>query len=564
MKICPACGLVFPDESTFCFLSGDTLEATADPLIGTTIDGRFRIESALGETPWARLYGARFRLLQEHCTVKVLKEPLTDDQRPRFLEAVTMARRCTHDNVVELAAGGITNDNVAYKVHRQRKSEPLTAALAKGPLAPSQALSVTAQVLKGLARIHDFGGVHGNLRPTNILWSTAGHADVVDVGLGRSLLRPPWEDDPQSFLAQQYLAPELTPQEAATIGADLYAVGVITFQLLSGGLPIEADDVGELRAAFGEEPAESLGARLGKVAAPIVTWLERMLTRMAPDRPSNAHVALGELRTACKEAGQAIDDDPGGAAAAGEADLDGCFARWSRFSEVFTKMADTGFPGGAPDQTRNTLQMIQGRAEQLSEIAKKAKFEHGGMNDISVRATEGRKNISDQMDALNGEAGEIHEQLSPLTIAAARHGENAEPFPARAREQHREVLRWEGRSGFREPYQELVTAYNEMAEIIDKWWGVRSAQLTCHQQAEALEQKVSKLEVQVDELRSALGVHESNLTAEIEASEKALHDLGVEADRLEFELLDLASRYSAPLRAKPELGGCFRELEQVT
>jgi hypothetical protein len=564
MKICPACGLVFPDESAFCFLSGDTLEATADPVIGTTIDGRFRVEKALGETPWAKLYGARFRLLQEPCTVKLFKEPLTDDQRPRFLEAVTMARRCTHRNVVELAAGGITPDNVAYLVHQEREAEPLTTALAKGPLDVPRALSVAVQVLTGLARVHDFGGVHGNLRPSNILMSPSGHVDVIDVGLGRSLLRPPWDADPQSFLAQQYLAPELTPQVRASTAADLYAVGVTLFHCLSGVLPIEADDVAELRAALAEKPTQGLAAQLTKVPAPIVGWLDRMVERVPQDRPSNAHVALSELRAACQEAGQTIDEDPGGEVRTEDPELDGGFARWGRFVEVFAKMAETGFPGGAPEQTRSALQMLQGRAAQLAEIGTKARYEHGGMNDVRARANDGRKAVADQMDELTQGVAEVHEQLTPLTIAAQRHGESAEPFAAQALEQHREVVRWEGRSGFREPYQELAAAYAEMAQIIEKWWSVRSAQLSCEHQAIQLTEKVAQSDAQLEELREALAVHESNLTAEVDASEQALRALGLEADKLEFELLDLASRYSAPLRAKPQLGGCFRELEELT
>ncbi|RLB61044.1 MAG: hypothetical protein DRI90_12290, partial [Deltaproteobacteria bacterium] len=194
----------------------------------------------------------------------------------------------------------------------------------------------------------------------------------------------------------------------------------------------------------------------------------------------------------------------------------------------------------------------------------KARYEHGALNDVLSRANEGRKTVADQMDVLNHKAAEIHEELTPLTIAAQRHAESAAPFVGLAREQHREVMRWEGRSGFKEPYQELATAYSEMAQIVEKWWSVRNAQLTCERQAVELTEKVATSDAQLDELREALVVHESNLSAEVAASEQALSGLGLEADKLEFELLDLASRYSAPLRAKPELGACFRELEQLT
>ncbi len=559
MKTCPGCGLLFPNESTFCFLDGQTLEASSDDMIGSTLVGRFRLQAVIAETPWARVYRARHRLLDVPCTVKLVRESLTDAQRKRFLDAVALARRCTHPNVGELLGGGLTAEAVPYLVQRCSDAEPLAQLLQRGRMQPERAVGLTMQLLRALGRIHDFGVIHGDLRPSNVLCSAQDHVEVIDVGLGRSLLREPWEDDPASLVAQCYLAPELSSKQRVSAPADIYAVGVMCFQMICGRLPIEANDSRQLRAELSAEPTP-LAPRLPGLAEQVVAWLERMLARAQPDRPANAHQALDELEEACTAAGLAAQSAPGPAQSNAEAPLDPSFARWQRYRGVFNKMMEIGFPSGAPDHTRNAYESIQGRCDQLEQVAKKGRFEHGNLSDIATRAGEGRQRIADQMGLLNADASEIRRELQPLLVAAGRHGEKAQAFPQKVIDKHREVVQWEGRSGFFEPYKELADAYRSIADLMEKWWSVRNAQLTCEQDAADKREKLVDLEAQLEALRESLRVHESNLSAEIEACEGALAQLGNEADKLEMELLDLASRFSAPLRSKPELGACFREL----
>jgi serine/threonine protein kinase len=189
MKTCPKCGLVFPDESTFCFLTGDTLKQSADALVGTSVEGRFRLEALLAESPWARVYRGRHRLLVDRVVVKVWREPFDDAERERFREALRRARRCTHPNIVEPCGGGFTGDGKSWVAHSERDGTPLGALLARGPMPPARVAGITEQMLHALSRIHDFGGTHGDLRPTNVLVTSGAHAEVVDVGLG-STSRP--------------------------------------------------------------------------------------------------------------------------------------------------------------------------------------------------------------------------------------------------------------------------------------------------------------------------------------------------------------------------------------
>ena len=567
MKTCPSCQLQYPNDSTFCFVDGQTLESASDALIGSTVDGRYRIDAPRGETAWAKTYRARHRLVLQPVTVKLFNPIVLDQQRERFQDdfnkAVLCARRCTHPNILELEAGALRDDGGAYVVHRAAAGAPFLKELVKRPITPERAVNIASQLLRALGRIHDFGAVHGSLRPSNILLSSDDHVWVMEVGLGRALVRNPWDDDPASFAAQCYLAPELSSSERSSAAADIFAVGVISFQAMTGRLPFEADDVKELRTMLSSENALGVSDTLPGMHAAVASWLESMIHRFPDKRPANAHQALEALREAAETAGMTVPADSTAAAEKMSADLDPSFDRWQRYRGLFAKMMELGFPGGAPGTSRDVYETLCGKVDVLNEVGRKAIFELGNIREVATRAREGRNRIADQMSELTAQAKVVHKELEPLRVAHARHGEKASHFPQQVLQAHKEVVRWEGRSGFAEPYKELADAYRQISELVEKWWSVRSAQLVCQQDAAEKTEVLKGLEGQLEELREALVVQESNLAAEFEGVEQSLSALGNQADSLEPELFGLAARFSAPLRSKPELGACFQELKTV-
>ncbi len=562
MKVCPACALIYPDETTFCFLTGDTLQPAGDALLGTTVGGRFRVVGKLADGPWATQYRATFRLLEQPCVVKLFNQPLVPQAQQAFNDALALARRCTHPNVSEVLGGGILPDGRGFVVHEQVEAMPLIERLRGGNMPPAQALSIAHQMLRSLGRIHDFGAVHGSLTPTNVLVTSAGHVQLVEVGLGRALLNDPFVDDPKALFAQRYIAPELSSQQRSSAHADLYAIGAITVHMLTGQPPLEGTTASEIRGKINEQGID-VQAKLGALHETLRTWLELLVDRNPEARHANGHLAADALEEACEAAGVQMAGDPGREPPAAKSELATGFARWEHFRGIFVKMVETGFPNGAPTQITDALAQIAERVGDLAELGKKAVYEHGNLTEVAKRAIDGRANIAGQMDAVNLNAKEVRHAVQPLTVAAARHGAKAQGFPAEAKEAHREVIRWEGRSALVEPYKELADAYANMADIIQRWWAVRSAQLACESDAAAKHEELQVFDEQLEELRKGLKIHESNLLAESEATDQALAKLGYDADRLEMELLDLASRFSAPLRSKPELGAQFRALTKV-
>ncbi|HEX2673338.1 MAG TPA: hypothetical protein VHM25_20795, partial [Polyangiaceae bacterium] len=124
-----------------------------------------------------------------------------------------------------------------------------------------------------------------------------------------------------------------------------------------------------------------------------------------------------------------------------------------------------------------------------------------------------------------------------------------------------DVIRWEGRSAFVEPYRELAAAYRECAEIVDNWLAAKQRLADAEARVAARRGEVDDLEFQIRELRSVLAKNEEELEREEGDRRKIVSELGPRADDLEALLLERATRFCSPLRSRRELSPLFHELE---
>src|SRR4051794_26645897 len=153
MKSCPQCNLRYPDESAFCFVDGVTLVPIADPRIGTTIAGRYVIESVLGEGGMATVYRARHKLVDRPCAVKIMSPSLARDRvvRERFRREAKAAQKLAHPNIIEIFDHGDTEDGTSYLVMELLRGESLADRIARGPIPLAQAVPLLIQISRALA-----------------------------------------------------------------------------------------------------------------------------------------------------------------------------------------------------------------------------------------------------------------------------------------------------------------------------------------------------------------------------------------------------------------------------
>ena len=249
MASCGGCAAEFQLEDTFCPRCGGPV---TDPFIGVTVGERYRIVSRIGVGGMGAVYRAEHTMMRRDLAIKVLLPELggKEEFARRFEREAESASRLTHPNIITVTDFGRTPEGSLFLVMEFLAGESLSDAIAAGPMPPARALAIHRQILRGLEHAHAAGIVHRDLKPENImLVERDGQRDVVkilDFGIAKVT-------QPQSggealtqagviFGTPEYLSPEQALGEAVDARADIYAAGVILFEMLAGRRPFESED----------------------------------------------------------------------------------------------------------------------------------------------------------------------------------------------------------------------------------------------------------------------------------------------------------------------------------
>src|SRR5579859_7018238 len=216
----------------------------------TTIAGRYRLEGRLGVGGMATVQLALDERLERHVAVKLLAEHLADDPTfvSRFRREALAAARLVHPNIVQVFDSGFDESAHQHFIVMEHVSGSSCAELLRdrGHLDVEQAVDIVAQACRGLDYAHRNGVVHRDVKPGNLLVSESGVVKLADFGIARATGQSSITQVGSVLGTAAYLSPEQARGEEAGPQADLYSLGVVTYQLLSGRLPYEANSLSEL------------------------------------------------------------------------------------------------------------------------------------------------------------------------------------------------------------------------------------------------------------------------------------------------------------------------------
>jgi serine/threonine protein kinase len=289
---------------------------TARERVGTVIDGKYAIEGVIARGGMGVVFAATHRWTDRRVAVKLVLDHDVDAQhQARLVEEARLATRLDHPNVVQVLDMGATDDGALYLVMERLSGRTLRDELREAaPLEPAAALRVLLPVFGAIATAHDHGIVHRDLKPANILLSVSSSdgpviPKVLDFGIAK-LIDDSGFTKPGSVVGTPaYLSPEQAAGHAAGPTADVWGLGVLLFECLSGRVPFEGDGPSVLqRLVNGNAPL--LRSVTQRVPQSLAAAIDRALQREPNGRYADVRSFARALLATAVSAGVTLPDDP--------------------------------------------------------------------------------------------------------------------------------------------------------------------------------------------------------------------------------------------------------------
>jgi len=241
-KFCKECGTQLPDVHKIAVT--ETVETLKDELTtGSTFASRYQVVEELGKGGMGRVYRVLDKKLNEEVALKLIKPEIGLDRKTveRFSNELKLARKIVHKNVARMFDLNQEKGS-QYITMEYIRGEDLRRLVRKmGTLSPGQAIHIAKQVCEGLGEAHRLGVVHRDLKPQNIMVDEEGNARIMDFGIARSLAAKGITGAGVMIGTPEYMSPEQVEGKEVDQRSDLYSLGIILYEMVTGRVPFEGD-----------------------------------------------------------------------------------------------------------------------------------------------------------------------------------------------------------------------------------------------------------------------------------------------------------------------------------
>ncbi|MDT4898730.1 MAG: eukaryotic-like serine/threonine-protein kinase [Acidobacteriota bacterium] len=327
MLHCPTCGQDFADEVRVCPEDGAPLQAdptvaiarpVVDSLLGRTLDEKYRLDERLGTGGMGTVYRATHLLIDRPVAIKVLNSRYVEDEaaQVRFRREARAAGRLQHSNAVTVTDFGTTSDGLVYIVMELLEGHTLRDVLGReAPLDVARAVSIMLQISSAVGAAHAAGIIHRDLKPANIFIVQRKDAPpfvkVLDFGIAKLAAEALDDDDDPQTLTQvgamigtpRYMSPEQCDGAPLTPAADVYSLGIILYEMLTGTTPFNGTSPLAIAIKHSSQMPRSPREFVATIPNVLEAVVLRALEKKPEDRPANAEAFRQELYAVAERLG---------------------------------------------------------------------------------------------------------------------------------------------------------------------------------------------------------------------------------------------------------------------
>jgi serine/threonine-protein kinase len=536
-----------------------------DPMLGRVIAGRYRLEARIGEGGMGVVYRARHVLIDRIVAVKLIRPDLRGETHLRawMLREARAANRVDHAHIIDIHDIGETEEGELYLVMEYLVGTSLSSELARGTMALARGVDVLEQMCAALARAHDLGVVHRDLKSDNILLMTRGgrkdFVKILDFGLAHLAMDPRLAPKGAVFGTPEYMSPEQARGEEATAQSDLYALGVLFFEMLTGQLPFRSDDRETLlemqRTAIAPRPRSIKPDVLPAAEAIVIKLLEKDRRKRFQDG-HHLHEELKALQ-------RSLPSTPWEVATTGENAVpppppppqSPGVIEWASRAALFSRMVSRAYPvANSPPDVQSAVSQAWDLASRASRLEGEVASHQRKLEALERRGRALRAEIGRKVEELAHEESRALRELTSEQLEVTRLREGLQQAERAAVQAKQAADHATGSGPSLRPVFERVGGTAALVEA-------KREQLKEHEQsAAAKEAQARDLRRQIEELRAQLARYAEALEEDLASGREKVATRTREGLTYERAFSDVSSQLLNHLKAKPEARDLMQEL----